>query len=52
MDVNAADLFKYIDKATATNVPATIKAGTTITGGATLSAFDGWSWISIAGKLK
>jgi hypothetical protein len=52
MNVTAADLFKYIDKATTINVPATIKAGTTITGGATLSAFDGWSWISIAGKLK
>jgi hypothetical protein len=52
MDVTAADLFKYVDKATATNVPATIAAGTTITGGATLTAFDGWSWISIAGKLK
>jgi hypothetical protein len=52
MDVVSADLFKYVEKATADNVPATIKAGTTITGGATLTAFDGWSWISIAGKLK
>ena len=52
MNVVPADLFKYVDKATAANVPATIKAGTTITGGADLTAFDGWSWISIAGKLK
>jgi len=52
MNVVSADLYKYVEKATADNVPATIKAGTTITGGADLTAFDGWSWISIAGKLK
>ncbi len=52
MNVASADLFKYIDKATASNVPATIKAGTTITGGADLTAFSGWSWTSIAEKLK
>jgi hypothetical protein len=52
MDVASGDLFKYIDKATASNVPATIKAGTTITGGADLTAFSGWSWAAIADKLK
>jgi hypothetical protein len=52
MNVASADLFKYVDKATASNVPATIKAGTTITGGADLTAFSGWSWTSIAEKLK
>lgn len=52
MNVASADLFKYVDKATALNVPATINAGTTITGGADLTAFSGWSWVSIADKLK
>ena len=52
MDVASGDLFKYIDKATASNVPATIKAGTSITGGADLTAFSGWSWAAIADKLK
>ena len=52
MDVASGDLFKYVDKATASNVPATIKAGTTITGGADLTAFSGWSWAAIADKLK
>jgi len=52
MNVVAGDLYKYVDKATATNVPATIKAGTTITGGADLTAFSGWSWTAIADKLK
>jgi hypothetical protein len=52
MNVVPADLFKYVDKATAINVPATIKAGSSITGGADLTAFAGWSWVSIADKLK
>jgi hypothetical protein len=52
MNVVAGDLYKYVDKATVTNVPATIKAGTTITGGADLTAFSGWSWTAIADKLK
>jgi glutamine synthetase type III len=52
LNVVPADLFKYITDATASNVPSTIKAGESITGGADLTAFAGWSWVSIAGKLK
>ena len=52
MNVVSGDLYKYVDKATPSNVPATIKSGTTITGGADLTAFSGWSWTSIADKLK
>lgn len=52
LNVPSVDLFKYIDKATATNVPAAFKTGTTITGGADLTQFSGWSWTAIADKLK
>lgn len=53
MNVVPSDLWKYIDKATASsNIPSSIGAGTIITGGADLSAFTGWSWTAIADKLK
>lgn len=52
MNVASADLFKYIEKATSANVPASITAGTTITGGADLTVFNGWSWTAKADKLK
>jgi hypothetical protein len=51
LDVLAADLWKYIHKATQSSVlPSTISAGTTAY--ADLSVFNGWSWTSIAEKLK
>lgn len=51
LDVASADLYKYIDKATAASViPAGITAGTAAY--ATLTAFNGWSWTAIADKLK
>jgi hypothetical protein len=51
LDVQAVDLWKYIDKATAvSSIPATISAGTTAY--ADLTAFNTWSWTSIAGNLK
>jgi hypothetical protein len=53
MNVVAGDLWKYIDKATASStIPSSISAGTSITGGADLTAFAGWSWTAIADKLK
>lgn len=53
MNVAAGDLWKYIDKATSTStLPSAISAGTSASGGADLKAFAGWSWTSIADKLK
>ena len=53
MNVVAGDLWKYIDKATASStIPSSISAGTSITGGADLTVFAGWSWTAIADKLK
>jgi hypothetical protein len=52
MNVVPADLAKYIDKSTGKTIPSTITAGNSITGGADLTAFAGWSWTAIADKLK
>lgn len=51
LNVDAADLYKYVDKAGSNDeVPSSIKAGTAEY--ADLSVFDGWSWTAAAGKLK
>ncbi len=51
LNVDAADLYKYIDKAGSNDeVPSTIKAGTAEY--TDLSVFDGWTWTAAAGKLK
>ena len=52
LNVPSADLAKYIDKSAGQTIPSTIKAGSTITGGADLAAFASWSWTAIANKLK
>lgn len=52
LNVSSADLAKYIDKSEGKTVPNTITAGTSITGGADLTQFAGWSWTAIADKLK
>ena len=51
LNVTAANLWQYIDKATAAStIPASITAGTATY--ADLTAFAGWSWTAIADKLK
>lgn len=52
LNVPSADLAKYIDKSAGKTIPSAITAGTTITGGADLTQFAGWSWTAIANKLK
>jgi hypothetical protein len=52
LNVPSADLAKYIDKSSGKTIPTTIKAGSTITGGADLTVFANWSWTALADKLK